>query len=197
MTPSVRNVRAAIERFADSPHASAWLFVLAAVEASLFPVPPDILLFALCLPRPERSFRYVAVGAAGSVAGALLGYAIGALLFDSVGAALLSLGGGADRFTLVLAQYREHAWSTLLLAGFIPIPFAVFTLAAGFHGTIGLWTFLPAVVAGRSLRFFLVGALLRFAGPRTHPSLMGMLRKFTIVFGVLLVLGVLTMTYLF
>jgi membrane protein YqaA with SNARE-associated domain len=196
MSLTIRNCRAAIGRCAQHPHASFWLFTIACIEASLFPVPPDMLLLALCLANPSRSIRFAAICTAGSVTGAFLGYAIGSTVFDSVGTGLLSLAGVSERFTFVLERYREHAWLTLIVAGFTPIPFAVFSLAAGFHGTIGFWTFAPAVLVGRSVRFFLVGGLLRFVGPQAHITLIGILQKVAVVAGVLFVLGVLTMSYL-
>jgi membrane protein YqaA with SNARE-associated domain len=196
MSLTIRNCRAAIERCAEHPHGPFWLFTIACIEASLFPVPPDILLLALCLANPSRSIRFAAICTAGSVTGAFLGYVIGSTVFDTVGTGLLSLGGTSERFSFVLERYGEHAWLTLILAGFTPIPFAVFALAAGFHGTIGFWTFAPAVIVGRSVRFFLVGGLLRFVGPQTHLSLMGILQKVAVVIGVLFVLGIITMSFL-
>jgi membrane protein YqaA with SNARE-associated domain len=192
-----RGLKAWIERFADSQHASVWLFALAAVEASLFPVPPDVLLIALCLAHPRRSTGFAAICTAGSVAGSLIGYGIGFMLFDAVGSTLVSVTGLASQFALVLTKYREHAWVTILLAGFTPIPFAAFTLAAGFNGIIGLATFVPAVIIGRSARFFLVGGLLQFLRPRMQASFIGLLETLSIAFGVLVILGIVTVTYLF
>src|SRR5262249_33098566 len=63
------------------------LFAVSFAESSFFPIPPDVMLAPMCLARPDRAWRYAAVCTAGSVFGALLGYAIGYFVFESVGQA--------------------------------------------------------------------------------------------------------------
>jgi membrane protein YqaA with SNARE-associated domain len=188
--------RARLESLAESPHALWWLFAIACIEASVFPLPPDVLLLTLCLTRPGRSMKFAAVCVAGSATGALLGYGIGYELFGLLGSKLISMGTLADQFALVLTKYQGNAVFAIVLAGFTPIPFAVFSLAAGFS-TIALTAFIPAVIVGRSIRFFLVGGILQFLGPRMHSSLAGLLQRLGVILAVLFVLGIFTMNYLF
>ena len=63
--------------WADTPWGVTALFIIAFVESSFFPVPPDVLLIALCLGIPKKSFKYAAIATAGSVLGAMFGYLIG------------------------------------------------------------------------------------------------------------------------
>ena len=64
----------------DSRWGGVALFCFAFAEASFFPIPPDVLLIALCLGALAKSFRYATICLAGSVMGALAGYAIGYFL---------------------------------------------------------------------------------------------------------------------
>jgi membrane protein YqaA with SNARE-associated domain len=186
-----------IEGFAGSPAAERWLFLLAVIEAAIFPIPPDVLLIALCCAAPGRSIRYAAVCTAGSVAGAMLGYAIGGFLYEAAGTTLIAWAGDGGGFTAVLDAYRRHAVAAIVLAGFTPFPFSVFTIAAGWNGTVAFPVFVPAVIVGRSLRFFLVGGLMRFLTPSSRASWPRLLRSVSIVVVVLFGLGLLTARYLF
>ncbi len=157
--------KAWIEEFARRPYALGVLFLIAVIEGSVFPVPPDVLFIALGVATPRRAFLFGAVCVAGSVCGGVLGYEIGAALYEPVGRPLVALLGLTNQFSSVLAQYREHAWLTLLLAGFTNIPFCLFTIAAGFQNTLSLSTLFLASLFGRTVRFMLLAALLFYFGP--------------------------------
>lgn len=158
-------LKARIESFAEKPSAEPALFAMAFVEASLVPLPPDILFLALAVARPRLSFRYATVCIAGSVTGAMAGYMLGAFLFDAAGERLLAALGLTAQFALVLRMYHDNAWTTLLLAGFTNIPFSVFTIAAGFRRTLDPMTLFLGALAGRAVRFYLLGLLLTLFGP--------------------------------
>jgi membrane protein YqaA with SNARE-associated domain len=158
-------LRDRLAALARHPLALPALFVVALVEASLVPIPPDLLLIPLSLARPRRTFFIATVCIAGSVAGAMIGYVIGATLFESVGEKLIVLLGIGGAFDHVLQLYRENALWTLLFAGFTSIPFSVFTIAAGFHHTIGPMTLLTGASMGRILRFYLLAGVLVAGGP--------------------------------
>jgi membrane protein YqaA with SNARE-associated domain len=168
MNTLVHNLHAIRDRLAvlaTHPLALPALFVVALVEASLIPIPPDLLLIPLALARPHRTFFIATVCIAGSVTGAMIGYAIGATLFESVGEKLIVLLGIGGAFDHVLLLYRENALWTLLFAGFTSIPFSVFTIAAGFHHTLGPMTLLTGASMGRVLRFYLLAGVLVAGGP--------------------------------
>ena len=141
------------------------LFVVACIEASLAPIPPDVILIPLALARPRRTFLAATVCIAGSVTGAMIGYAIGATLFEGVGEKMIGAIGAAGAVGHVLALYRDNALWTLLFAGFTSIPFSVFTIAAGFHHTLEPLTLLAGAAMGRVLRFYLLATVLVIGGP--------------------------------
>lgn len=190
-------LKAWVEGFAAKPNASAWLFGIAFVESSFFPIPPDVLLIALSVAEPKKAFRFAAICTAGSVAGAFLGYYIGYAFFEAIGSRIVAFYGFADQFHLVLEKYRENAWLAIIVAGFTPIPYKVFTIAAGFNLTIDLATLAGASVVGRASRFFLVGGLLYVFGPRIKGYLDKHLEKLTLILGLLFIGGILAVKYLF
>jgi membrane protein YqaA with SNARE-associated domain len=142
------------------------LFVLAFAESSFFPVPPDVLLIALALGATRRSFLYAAVCAVGSVLGGIAGYGIG-WFAAPIAKDLITTLAGAGAYYEVAKAYGDNAFAAICVAGFTPIPYKVFTLAAGiFHETVGLGVLVAASVLSRSARFFLVAALIFLFGPR-------------------------------
>lgn len=187
--------------WAHTRYALPALFILALVEASVFPIPPDVLLMALCLSRPRRAFVYAAVCTVGSVVGALLGYLIGYTLWRSLGVypECPQYAGGAlffeyipsfhcDAFARVRDLYRDYSEVGLFVAAVSPIPFKVFTIAAGvFH--VGLVTLVLVSTVGRAARFFAVAGLLYRFGPAARAFIERRFEMLTLVFGGLLVLG--------
>jgi len=190
-------LKAWVESFAAKPNASLWLFLIAFVESSFFPIPPDVLLIALCVANPKKSFKFAAICTAGSVTGAFLGYYIGYAFFETIGSKIVAFYGFSEKFQHVLDLYRANAWSAIILAGFTPIPYKVFTIAAGFNQTIDLATLALASFVGRATRFVLVGGLLYVFGPKMKEYLDNNLEKLTLILGVLFVVGILAVKLLF
>ncbi len=149
--------------WADHPQAQWALFFIAVIEASVFPVPPDLLLIALALGRPDLALRFAALATSGSVVGAMLGYAIGLLLFTSVAQPLLELYGAMEQFEHVQQLFVEWGLALVLIAGFSPIPFKVITIAAGAFGMF-FPGFMLASLLSRGARFYLEGILLKWGG---------------------------------
>ncbi|MDH3786392.1 MAG: DedA family protein, partial [Acidobacteriota bacterium] len=159
-------------KWAEHRHAQSALFIMAFAEASFFLVPPDVLLMAMSVARPLRAFRFAAIATVGSVTGGLAGYAIGWGLWGSLEPFAYEhlglLGLTPSNFAHVQAMYADNAFVSLFVAGFTPIPFKVFTIAAGVFG-IPLPVFVLASIIGRGSRFFLVGGLIRVLGPTVKP----------------------------
>jgi len=149
--------------WAEHPQAKWALFFIALIEASVFPIPPDILLLALALGRPDLALRFAAICTAGSTVGAILGYLIGMLLFASVAEPVLQFYGAMEQFHKVEGLFLEWGLILVLVAGFSPIPFKVITIAAGTFG-LPFIGFVFAALLSRGARFFLEGGILRWGG---------------------------------
>lgn len=150
--------------WAEHPRAVHALFLIALIEASIFPVPPDVLLIALALGQPASAFRFAMISTAGSTVGAVVGYGIGMFLFVSVAQPVLELYGAMEKFAEVQGYFVEYGLWFVLVAGFSPIPFKVVTIAAGAFA----YSFIPFILAAlvsRAARFYLEAALLHWGGP--------------------------------
>ncbi len=183
--------------WADTPHGLVALCAISFVESSFFPIPPDVLLVALCMGAPKKGLKFALWCSVFSVLGGVAGYYIGYLaeplgrwiIFD-----LLHYGSAWDK---VAQLYGENAFLAIVTAAFTPVPYKVFTIAAGvFHEQVGLWTLVSASILGRSGRFFLVAGTIYFFGPPIKRLLDKYLEVFTVVFTVLLVGGFVLVKYL-
>jgi len=174
---------------AETKYAVPALFLLALAESSFFPIPPDVLLLALCLGAPKHSFKYALVCAAGSILGGIGGYYIG-YFFSDVGRWIISTLAGAEKFDVVAGMYGEDAFFYITVAAFTPIPYKVFTIAAGmFHQSVALQTLVLASCAGRTARFVLVAGMVWKFGPAVKERLERNFDRFMWAFLVLIVLG--------
>ena len=174
--------------WSESRYATPALFAIAFAESSFFPIPTDVLLMALAISAPHRALFYAAVCTAGSVTGGVLGYAIGYSFYEVAGKPIIEMYGVADKFAMVGEKYQENAFLSIAIAGFTPIPYKVFTIAAGvFH--IPIPTLIGASLVGRAGRFVLVGGLIRLFGPTIREFIDRYFNILSIVFVVLLVGG--------
>lgn len=143
-------------------HAQRYLAAVSFAESSFFPIPPDVLLAPMALARPDRWLQLAGLTTLSSVLGGLLGYAIGSLAIEAV-TPLLHAVGYWEHFETAQAWFAEHGFLAIFVAGFTPIPYKVFTIAAG-AAHMSLLPFAAASLIGRGSRFFLVAALVRFGG---------------------------------
>ncbi len=181
--------------WAHKKHATKALFGLSFAESSFFPIPPDVLQIALSVSKPKKSFMYALISSIGSVLGGIFGYFIGFFLFDSVGKLIIDALGYQSQFDAVGNLYKSYAFLAILTAAFTPIPYKVFTIAAGFWN-VGLMPLITASIIGRSARFFLVAILFYFFGPKIKELIDRYFNLLTILFIVLLIGGFVAVKYL-
>jgi len=152
-------------RLAEHPRAIWALALVAFIESSVFPIPPDILMIPMIIAAPRRAFVIAGVATASSVLGGMFGYWIGAALFDTVGQPVLAFYGKDAYFDEFKATYNAWGAWAVLIAGVTPFPYKVVTILSGATG-LNLTVFIAASVLARGLRFFLVAALLwKFGAP--------------------------------
>lgn len=174
--------------WADRPGGPWALAGIATAESFVFPIPPDVLLIPLCLARPKRAFWFAALCTLGSVAGGVLGYLIGSALFEAVGAPILDFYNGAEAFDSLGRAFDENLVLALGTAGFTPIPYKVFTIAAGsFSVSFGAFVAISAI--SRAARFFLVAGLIRLFGEQIREFIERYFGILTIVLAVAVVAG--------
>ncbi len=177
-------------QWGHSPHGTLALFVIAFIESSFFPIPPDVLLMALCLGLPLRSFRFALVCSLGSVLGGCFGYLIGYGFWNVAGPIFFSYVPGVtgEGFQHVQGLFETHNFWVVFTAGFTPIPFKVITVGAGVV-QVPFGMFLVASAVSRSLRFFLIAALLYYFGKPVKAWIEKYFNILTLVFTLLLLGG--------
>ena len=146
-------------RYKQAPY---YLFALSFAESSFFPIPPDVMLAPMVLAQPQCALRYALLTTLASVLGGLFGYWIGTIAFDWIYPYIIQFG-----YQAIYQQIEEgfKTWNfwILLLAGFTPLPYKLFTIAAGtLH--VALLPFILGSLVGRGGRFFLVALLIRWSG---------------------------------
>ena len=173
--------------WAETPYAVWALLLLACAEASFFPVPPDVLLVAMALGAPNRALRYAGVCLAGSLLGACGGYAVGMFFFEAIGRPIFNFYDLWESYYAISEGFRAHGFLYIFSAALTPIPYKVFTIAAG-ACQVNFGVLMAASVVGRGLRFFAIGALFRLFGPSIKKFID---RYFNLLAFALLALGVL------
>ena len=194
---SLRRLYDWVLSWADSPHGTTALAVISFAESSFFPIPPDVLQIALSVGQPRRSFRFAAVSAVASVLGAIVGWLIGWGVWQSVSGFFYEMVPGFTpaKFQYVESLYQQNAGLYLVLSAFTPIPFKIFTIAAGVC-SVPLLTLVLASAVGRSGRFFLVATIMRLFGKPARDLLDKYLELATLLLGALIVAGFFAIRYL-
>lgn len=183
-----------ILHWAETPYGIWALFLLAFAESSFFPVPPDVLLIALAISIPTRSFRYALIATVGSLIGGVAGYGIGWGLWHWAEPIFIPALFSRLNFDRVVALYEQWNFWVVFTAAFTPIPYKVITITAGVC-KISFPMFVIASVVGRAARFFLVAALIRIFGKRIREFIEKYFNLLSIVFTMLLIGGFLLIRY--
>ncbi|WP_299876023.1 VTT domain-containing protein [uncultured Sulfitobacter sp.] len=150
---------------AEHPRALWALAVVAFVESSFFPIPPDIIMIPMIIARPNRAFLIAGVALVSSVLGGLLGYAIGAFAYEALGQPILAALGKGDAMAEFATRFNDLGFWAVLTAGVTPFPYKVITIMSGWTG-MPMGVFITTSILARGLRFFLVAGLLwKFGEP--------------------------------
>ena len=150
-------------------HAPKYLCGLSFAESSFFPVPPDVMLAPMALAQPAKALHFAMLTTIASVLGGMFGYAIGFFAFDTITPWLQETRYWV-KYLLAREWFDEWGFWAIFVAGFSPIPYKIFTIAAGALSMMFL-PFVLASVVGRGARFFLVAMLIAWGGERLEEGL--------------------------
>lgn len=177
-------------------HSNWALFLLAFMESSFFPIPPDILLIALSIGNPAKSFIYAAICTAGSVIGGILGYFIGYGIWEVVKGFFFTYVFSEQIFLKVQQLYQTNAFLAVFTAGFTPIPYKIFTIAGGVC-QISIGILIIASILSRGARFFIVSGMIWKFGEPVKKIIDKYFNLLTILFTILLIAGFLVLKNFF
>lgn len=184
----VRKIYDAVFHLSKDNGAMYWLFAVAFIESSFFPIPPDVMLIPMILAAPDKAWKIAGVATAGSVIGAYFGYAIGFYFFQLIAEPLLGFYGYLDKFNSFKNLYNQYGAWIVFGAGITPFPYKIITIASGVVHT-NLLVFTVASIIARGMRFFLVAWLLKKYGEAMREFIEKNLGWFSVVFLLLLIGG--------
>lgn len=182
-------------RLADHPRAIWALAVVAFIESSVFPIPPDVLMIPMILARPNRAFLIAAVALLASVLGGMLGYAIGFFAYEQIGQPILAAMGKGEAMEAFNTRFNDFGFWAVLTAGMTPFPYKVITIMSGWSA-MPLGTFIATSILARGLRFFIVAVLLWKYGAPIRDFIERRLGLMFVLFVIILLAGFYAVRYL-
>ena len=183
--------------WAETPYCLLALAVLSFAESSFFPIPPDVLLIPIVFAMPKKWWWVALVCTVSSVLGGIAGWGIGYFFWSALSEFFFQYipGFTPELFEKVSGMYRENALLAIFGAALTPIPYKIFTIAAGVCD-IPMWELIVGSIFGRGGRFFLVALIIYFVGERAKPFIDKYFNLIVSVFFVLLVLGFVAIKYM-
>lgn len=137
------------------------LAINSCIESFFLVPPPDFLLIAMDLAKPQKALYYAFICTITSAIGGVIGYLIGRLGGRPVFNFLFRKNH--DKLDAVEKMYGEYGSFAVFFSAFTPIPYKVFTIASGIL-RMNFIKFFIASFFGRGARFFLVSLVLMFFG---------------------------------
>ena len=154
-------------KMAAHQHAERYLAGISIFESIFFPIPTALMVAPMAVARPERAVRIATIATVTSVLGGLFGYMLGYFAIQAIEPILHNVGYW-DKYMTAQSWFTEWGFWAVVVAGFSPIPFKLFTISAGAMA-MSIPPFMFAALIGRSAHFFLVSLLMAWAGPKLEP----------------------------
>ena len=184
----VRKIYDSVFHLSKENGAIYWLFAVAFIESSFFPIPPDVMLIPMILAAPKKAWSIAGVATVGSVIGAYLGYAIGFYFFQLIAEPLFNFYGYLEKFNSFKELYNQYGAWIVFGAGITPFPYKIITIASGVVH-MNLIVFTIASIIARGMRFFLVAWLLKKYGETMREFIEKNLGWLSVLFLLLLIGG--------
>ncbi|MBL7003473.1 MAG: DedA family protein [Gammaproteobacteria bacterium] len=161
----------AVIKLAKHRSAHWYLYTLSLLESFIVPFPPpDVLLAPLSLANPDKALRYALGTTISSVLGGIIGFTIGFYAFAFIEPYVISWGY-EHVLQVSMSWFKEWGFWAVLIAGFSPVPYKIFTISAGAL-SLAFLPFIFASIIGRGARFYLVAYVLSKFGPDIEPLLL-------------------------
>lgn len=176
--------------WAETPYALWALAILSFAESSFFPIPPDVLLIPMVFGAPKKWFKIAVVCTLTSVLGGILGWGIGYVAWSALQDFFFNYipGFSQENFAFVEKLYQDNAFFAILGAALTPIPYKIFTIAAGVCN-VPILTLIIASLVGRGGRFLAVALIIYFIGSKAKDFIDRYFNMIATIFFILLVGG--------
>ena len=136
------------------------------------------MLISMGLATPQRAWHYAWIATLFSVIGGSFGYLIGFYGMALIEPYLLTSSYAAS-YEHIRHWFDQSGLWMVVLAGFSPFPYKLFTLTAGAMHLSFVFPFVLGSLIGRGSRFFLVSSVMFFAGARLEQHI----RRFIDIIG--------------
>ncbi|MEI7795308.1 MAG: YqaA family protein [Methylococcaceae bacterium] len=175
-------------RWSRHRHATRYLGFVSFADSSFFPITPLVMLVPMVLAQPDKAVRFALLTTIMSALGAILGYSIGYFLFEAISPWLQTTHYWNDYLAAKTEVDKWGIWA-VLIGGFLPIPYKIFTITAG-SLNMALLPFLLVSTFGRGTRFLIVALLVKFGGEKFETKLRHYINKIGWICVALIVVGV-------
>ncbi len=156
-----------VMQWAAHPHAERYLVGVSIIESIFFPIPTALMVAPMAVARPDRAVRIALIATTMSVLGGVFGYYLGYFAIGAIEPLIQDVGYW-EKYLTAQRWFGEWGFWAVVVAGFSPIPFKIFTITAGAL-SMALLPFVFAAIVGRAAHFFLVALLMAWAGPKLEP----------------------------
>lgn len=154
------------------------LSINSCVESFFLIPPPDFLLIAMDLAKPEKALYYAFVCTLASAVGGAIGYAIG--YWGGRPAFRFLFKKHINKLDQVEKMYEEYGSFAVFFSAFTPVPYKIFTIGSGIL-KMNFWKFFSVSLLGRGSRFFLVSLVLMFFGEAVKKNLEAIILAVSVV----------------
>ena len=152
--------------WSSSRFAIFWLSLISFLESSILPYPiQDLLLASMSLKNRSKAYYFATICTISSVLGAIAGYYIGAYAINFIMPMLDKLNYLPELYSAE-QLFNNYGVLIILIAGFSPIPYKLFTISAGMM-SMPLLPFVAFSIIARGARYFLISLLVRKFGKKT------------------------------
>ncbi len=175
--------------WSSSRYAIIWLGTISFLESFIFPYPvQDFLLASMSLKNINKAYFFAFFCTISSVIGAIVGFYIGIYALDLVTPFLEKINQLSSLKTAEDWFDNYDVW-IILIAGFSPVPYKIFTIGAGML-SMPLLPFVLLSLIARSARYLLIAFLVIKFGKRADAWLnkyvdrLGYLLIFLVILGI-------------
>ena len=160
------NIISKIIKISDNKKSLDFLAIFSFLESIIIPIPPDIFLIPITLTKRYKWFYLAVFTTFFSILGGILGYIIGMYFWDLVGMKIVNFYDAHHHIDYIKSLFNKYGWAVILIAGFSPIPYKIFTVSSGMMG-YNFVIFLLCSLISRGLRFISLTFLVNKYGEKS------------------------------
>tara|TARA_A100000164_G_C21687755_1_gene667481 strand:- start:73 stop:750 length:678 start_codon:yes stop_codon:yes gene_type:complete len=183
-----------IIKLADNKKSLSFLGLFSFLESIIIPIPPDIFLIPITL---TKRFHWLYLGVfttVFSILGGVFAYLVGMFFWDLLGIKIINFYDAQYHIDYIKNLFNKYGWMVILIAGFSPIPYKVFTLASGVLG-YNFIIFIICSIISRGLRFISLTFLIHKYGEKSITLIERHFFKVTILISIIFLMLALLFLY--